>query len=116
VIQVFGRSDSRATRRAQRFFKERRMAIAFMDLKKRPPAPGELRRFAQKHGARALLEEDSKAYKKANMGYLTMGDAEILERASADPLLLRLPLVRFGNEVTIGVDEETWKAWQKASC
>ena len=91
------------------------MAIAFMDLKKRPPAPGELRRFAQKHGARALLDEDSKAYKKANMGYLSMGDAEVLERAAADPGLLRLPLVRFGHEVTIGVDEETWKAWRKAS-
>jgi arsenate reductase len=91
------------------------MAIAFMDLKKRPPAPGELRRFAQKHGARALLDEDSKAYKKANMGYLSMGDAEVLERTAADPGLLRLPLVRFGHEVTFGVDEETWKAWQKAS-
>jgi arsenate reductase-like glutaredoxin family protein len=91
------------------------MAIAFMDLTKRPPAPGELRRFAQKHGARALLDEDSKAYKKANMGYLSMGDAEVLERTAADPGLLRLPLVRFGHEVTIGVDEETWKAWQKAS-
>ena len=46
VIQVFGRNDSKETRRAQRFFKERRMPISFVDLKKRPPAPGELRRFA----------------------------------------------------------------------
>jgi len=40
-----------------------------------------------------------------------MDDAEIIERIAADPGLLRLPLVRFGNEVTIGVDEATWKAW-----
>ena len=40
-----------------------------------------------------------------------MGDDEILERVAADPGLLRLPLVRFGNELTIGVDEETWKRW-----
>jgi arsenate reductase-like glutaredoxin family protein len=91
------------------------MPIAFVDLKKRPPAAGELKRFAQKFGARALLDEGSKAYEKANLGYLTMGDAEVIDRAIADPRLLRLPLVRFGNELTIGVDEETWKVWQGRS-
>lgn len=90
------------------------MAISFVDLKKRPPAPGELRRFAQKHGARALLDEDSKAFRKANLGYLRMGDDEVFERVVADPGLLRLPLVRYGNEVTIGVDEEAWTRWHKA--
>ncbi len=89
------------------------MAISFVDLKKRPPAPGELRRFSQKLGARSLLDEGSKAYKAANLGYLTMADAEILERVAADPGLLRLPLVRFGTEVTIGVEEETWRRWQQ---
>ena len=88
------------------------MPIAFVDLKKRPPAPGELKRFALKFGARALLDEDSKAYKKSNLGYLTMGDQEIIERVIADPGLLRLPLVRNGNALTIGVEETTWRAWQ----
>jgi arsenate reductase-like glutaredoxin family protein len=88
------------------------MPIAFVDLKKRPPAVGELRRFAQRFGARALLDEGSKAYRKANLGYLSMGEAEVLERVVDEPALLRLPLVRFGNELTIGVDEETWKGWQ----
>lgn len=88
------------------------MPIAFVDLKKRPPAPGELKRFAQKFGARALLDEGSKAYRQADLGYLTMGDREILERVVADPGLLRLPLVRYGNQLTIGVAEATWKAWQ----
>ena len=91
------------------------MQIAFVDLKKRPPAAGELKRFAQKFGAKALLDEDSKAYRKANLGYLTMGDAEVIDRAIADPRLLRLPLVRYGNELTIGVDEATWKAWHQAA-
>ncbi len=89
------------------------MPISFVDLKKRPPAPGELKRFAQKHGARALLDEDSKAYRKAGLGYLTMGEAEVLQRVVADPGLLRLPLVRCGHELTIGIDEETWRSWQR---
>ena len=89
------------------------MPISFVDLKKRPPAPGELKRFAQTFGARALLDEESKAYEKANPGYLSMGDQEVFERVIADPRLLRLPLVRFGNELTIGIDEDSWKAWQR---
>ena len=89
------------------------MPLSFVDLKKRPPAPGELKRFAQTFGARALLDEESKAYEKANLGYLSMGDQEVFERVIADPRLLRLPLVRFGNELTIGIDEDSWKAWQR---
>lgn len=114
MIQVFGRSDSQATRRAQRFFKERRAAISFVDLKKRPPAPAELRRFAQRFGARALLDEGSRAYRAAGLGYLTMDDDEALERLLADPGLLRLPLVRCGPELTVGVDEEAWGGWLRA--
>ena len=88
------------------------MPIAFVDLKKRAPAPGELKRFAQTFGARAILDEDSKAYRQAGLGYISMGDAEVLDRLMADPRLLRLPLVRFGTELTVGVDEQTWRVWQ----
>lgn len=87
------------------------MEVSLVDIKKRPPAPGELRRFVQKYGARALLDVESKAYRNANMGYLSMGDDEILERVIADPRLLRLPLVRCRNEVTVGIDEDTWRTW-----
>jgi len=90
------------------------MPISFVDLKKRPAAPGELKRFAQKFGVRALLDEGSQAYTKANLGYLSMGDNEVLARVIADPKLLRLPLIRYGNELTVGVDEEVWKAWHKS--
>lgn len=89
------------------------MDVSLMDVKKRPPAPGELRRFVQRLGARALLDTEGKAYQRANMGYLSMGDDEVLERVVADPRLLRLPLVRYGNEVTIGIDEEAWRRWQQ---
>ena len=88
------------------------MAISFVDLAKRSLAPAELRRFSASHGARALLDEDGKAFRKAGLGYLSMDDDEILERLLVDQRLLRLPLVRNGNVVTVGVDEETWRSWQ----
>jgi arsenate reductase-like glutaredoxin family protein len=113
VVQVFGRNDSQSTRRALRFFKERRMSVSFVDVARRPPAPGELRRFSQRHGARAHLDEEGRAYRDAGLAYLRLTDDEVLERLLGDPRLLRLPLVRLGQEVTVGVDEEAWRRWQR---
>ena len=110
-IQLFGRDDSAATRAALRFFRERRIVVHYVDLKKRPIAPGELRRFTERLGARPLLDETSKAYRDAGLGYLSMGDGEIVERLASDSRLLRLPLVRHGNEVTVGAAESTWATW-----
>ena len=114
-IQVFGRDDSPATRAALRFFRERRIVVHYADLKKRPIAPGELRRFVERLGAPALLDETSRAYRDGGLGHLSMRDAEIAERLAADSRLIRLPLVRHGNDVTAGQAEATWNTWLSRS-
>jgi len=111
TIQVFGLEKDRSTRAAQRFFKERRVPISFVDLRKRSIAPAELRRFVERLGASALLDPASRAYRDGGLGYLRMGEAEIVERLLTDGSLLLLPLVRYGNEVTAGPADATWKAW-----
>jgi arsenate reductase-like glutaredoxin family protein len=111
TIQVFGLERDQATRAAHRFFKERRVAVSFVDLRKRAIAPGELRRFVERLGARALLDETSRAYRDGGLGYLRMDDGQVVERLMADPRLLRLPLVRNGNDVSAGPAESTWKEW-----
>jgi arsenate reductase len=111
TIQVFGLERDQATRAAQRFFKERRVAVSFVDLRKRAIAPGELRRFVERLGARTLLDETSRAYRDGGLGYLRMDDGQVVERLMADPRLLRLPLVRNGNDVSAGPAESTWKEW-----
>jgi arsenate reductase-like glutaredoxin family protein len=110
-VQVFGFDGDKGTRAAQRFFKERRLAISFVDLRKRPLAPAELRRFVERLGAAALLDPESRAYKEGGLSYLRLDDAEIVARIASNPGLLRLPLVRFDNEVAAGRDEATWKRW-----
>jgi arsenate reductase-like glutaredoxin family protein len=110
---VFGLERDQATRAALRFFKERRVPISFVDLRKRPIAPGELRRFVERLGAEALLDPTSRAYRLAGLGYLRMDTAGIVERLLADATLLRLPLVRHGQDVTVGRAEATWTAWLK---
>jgi arsenate reductase-like glutaredoxin family protein len=113
-VQIFGLADDRATRAAQRFFKERRMAIHFVDLRRKPIAPGELRRFSDRLGAVALLDTAGRAYAEAGLRHLTLDEAGIVERLLRDHRLLRLPLVRRANDLTAGPAEATWKAWLAA--
>jgi arsenate reductase-like glutaredoxin family protein len=112
-IQVFGRDDSSATRAALRFFRERRVVVHYVDLRKRPIAAGELQRFSQRFGASALLDQTSRPYRDDGLAHLTLDEAGIVRRLMADPRLLRLPLVRHGNAVTVGLDEATWSGWLK---
>jgi arsenate reductase-like glutaredoxin family protein len=110
-IQVFGLEDSQATRAALRFFRERRIVVHFVDLRKKPIAPGELRRFVDRLGAAALLDVESRAYKDGGLAYLTTDTGAVVARLLADVRLLRLPLARYGDDVTAGKDETTWRAW-----
>ena len=110
-IQVFGLDDSHATRAALRFFRERRIVVHYVDLRKKPIAAGELRRFVERLGAAALLDTEARAYRDQGLGYLSLDDAGITARLLADVRLLRLPLVRYGERFTAGRDESSWKAW-----
>ena len=110
-VQIFGLEKDQATRAAIRFFKERRAEVHLVDLRRKPISPGELRRFVQRLGAEALLDTAGRAYRDAGLGYLTMDEAGIVERLLADSRLLRLPLVRFGEAVTAGPADATWKSW-----
>ncbi len=113
-VQIFGLESDQATRAAIRFFKERRITIHLVDLRRKPIAAGELRRFVERLGAPALANREGKAWREAGLGYLTMTDTELAERLLADTRLLRLPLVRFGNAVSAGRAEGTWKEWLSA--
>lgn len=104
-VQVFGVRKSADTRAALRFFAERRIKVHFVDLNERAASLGELRRFADKFGVQTLLDRDSRRF--ADMGR----PVATLERLSLEPLLLRMPLVRYQQQLTVGPAEATWKEW-----
>jgi arsenate reductase (glutaredoxin) len=109
-VQIFGMKSSPASRAAERFFKERGVRIQYVDLKQKPMAPGEIHRFVQRFGLAGLLDREGKAYADAGLKYLKVSDSEFLERIERDPQLLRLPLVRCANELSVGQDQDSWKA------
>jgi len=114
-VQIFGFTDCQDTRKAQRFFKERGITVHVVDLKERPAARGELRRFAEKFGAAAVIDRDGARYKA--LGLRVAGDSpeRLLERALTEPRLLRTPLVRFGGRVAIGHAPDAWQEWVEAA-
>jgi arsenate reductase-like glutaredoxin family protein len=85
--------------------------VSFLDVAARAPAPAELRRFSERLGARALIDEDSRAFRDQGLAYLRMDDAEIVDRVRTDVRLLRLPLVRMGDRVSTGPAEAEWRSW-----
>lgn len=109
-VQIFGVKNSQATRAAERFFKERRVAIQMVDLNKKPMSPGEIKRFIDRFGLANLLDTEGAAYVDAGLKYLKMSDAELLGRIERDAKLLRLPLVRCGNRLSVGRDDASWAA------
>ena len=110
-VQIFGLKKSSATRAAERFFKERRVKIHFVDLGGRPIAKAELGRFMQKFGLTALLDLDGKAYERLNLGYLRLTEESLTARVIENPEVLKLPLVRFGKHLSYGEALADWKAW-----
>ena len=110
-IQVFGMEDAPATRNTLRFFRERRIVVHYVDLRKKPIARAELQRFVDKLGAAALLDTESRTYREQGLAFLSTDTSGITARLLADARLIRLPLVRYGEEVTSGKAEATWKAW-----
>jgi arsenate reductase len=107
-IQIFGVKNSPETRAAERFFKERRVPIQFVDLNQKPMSPAEIRRFSERFGLAGLLDREGKAYIDAGLPYLKLSDAELLARVERSPKLLRLPLIRSANLLSIGHDEGAW--------
>jgi arsenate reductase (glutaredoxin) len=110
-VQVFGTRKNAATRKALRFFAERRIRTHFVDLAERGASAGELRRFAQKFGTGALLDRDSKRFGELGLAAASYPDERWLQKLVDEPLLLRQPLVRQGNQLTIGDAEATWREW-----
>lgn len=110
-VQIFGTKGCSDTRKALRFFKERRVKVHFVDLRQRAASRGELRRFVQKFGTDALLDRDGKRFRSLGLHAAHYGDDRWLEIMEEEPGILMTPLVRFEHRLTVGHDEKSWREW-----
>lgn len=110
TAQVFGFKNCQDTRKALRFFAERRIPVHFVDMDERPAARGELRRFQDKFGAAALINREHPRFRALGLDVRGDSPERMLERTLTEPRLLRTPLVRIGGAVTIGDAPDEWQA------
>ena len=110
-VQIFGVRKSADTRKALRFFAERRVKVHFVDLQVRPASPGELKRFAQRFGVEALVDRGSRRFADLGLGAARLSEERWMEKLSAEPMLLRMPLVRWQQRLTVGAAESEWREW-----
>jgi arsenate reductase len=110
-VQIFGIRKSADTRKALRFFAERRVKTHFVDLQERPASPGELKRFAQRFGVAALVDRDSRRFADLGLAAARLSDEGWLDKLAAEPMLLRMPLARQGSQLSIGDAVDAWRSW-----
>jgi arsenate reductase-like glutaredoxin family protein len=107
-IQIFGVKDSFDTKKAERFFKERKIPFQFRDLKEKGISPGELESISRTVPLEKLIDREGKQFRKRNLEYMVFDiETELLK----DPLLFITPIVRNGQQATTGYDPETWTRW-----
>lgn len=107
-IQIIGTKSCNDTRKAERFFKERRIPYHFRDLNEKGLTKGELDNIKNKIPIEELIDREGKQFKKRNLQFMVFN---IEEELLNDSLLLKTPIVRHGREVTIGYQPEIWKKW-----
>ncbi|MGH7677638.1 MAG: arsenate reductase family protein [Gemmatimonadaceae bacterium] len=113
-VQIFGVQKNADTRKAQRFFSERRVRAHWVDLLERPMSEGELQRFIQRFGIEALIDRTSRRYEDLGLRQAQPSASRWATKLLEEPLLLRMPLVRRLGQppgLTVGFAEDTWKEW-----
>ena len=107
-IQIFGKSKCFDTKKAERWFKERRIKFQSIDLVKYGISPGELKSVLNAVGLEALV--DQKHPDAALLNYLAY-DADKVEKLLDNPKLIKTPIVRNGKQATVGYAPEVWDSW-----
>ncbi|WP_291559443.1 MULTISPECIES: arsenate reductase family protein [unclassified Clostridium] len=110
-IQIFGISKCFDTKKAERYFKERKIKYQFIDLNIKGLSKGELQNVKAAVGLRELINEKSKEYTKLNLQNIRT-DSVKEELLLNNPKLYKTPIVRNGKMATVGYKPEIWKDWE----
>ncbi|MCQ2462748.1 MAG: arsenate reductase family protein [Clostridia bacterium] len=111
-IQIFGKSKCFDTKKAERYFKERRIKYQYVDLSKFSMSKGEIKSvMSAVGGLDNMLDSESKSFKSSTVSYLAYEEDKI-EKIMHAPLLLKTPIVRNGKKATVGYCPEIWAQWE----
>ena len=110
-IQIFGTKKCNETKKAQRFFKERKIKFQFIDMNIKELSKGELRSVSQALGGLDLLLDEKTKDQEALYLIKYITDEQKEEKVLENQQVLKTPIVRDGNRATVGYEPGTWKSW-----
>lgn len=111
-IQIFGTKKSFDTKKAQRYFKERRIKFQFIDLKEKGMSKGELQSVMRAVGGIEKLV-DPKAKDQDTVALITyLAESQKFDKLLENQQVLREPVVRNGKQATVGYEPDVWKTWE----
>ena len=114
-IQIFGKPKCFDTKKAERFFKERRIPYQLIDVTRKGMSPGEYRKIRAAVGSlEALLDEKSPAYAAHYVAYLAL-ESQREEKLLEHQEMLKTPVVRCGRKAAVGYRPEVWQSWIDAA-
>ena len=110
-IQIFGVRKCFDTKKAERYFKERKINYQFIDLTIKGLSKGELQSVKSAVQLKNLVNCTAKDYKKLNMDRIisSSGREDLLLN---NPSLYKTPIVRNGNLATVGYVPDVWASWE----
>ena len=108
-IQIFGKSKCFDTKKAERYFKERRIKYQYIDVLRYGMSRGELTAVKNAVGLEAMIDKNDEDYPLVQ--YLASAEAK-LDKLFDDPYLIKTPVVRNGKQATVGYCPEVWKGWE----
>lgn len=111
-IQIFGTKKCSDTRKAERFFKERRIKYQLIDMKEKGMSKGEFNSIKQSVGGLdRMIDENSRDNDLLTLiKYLSDSDKE--EKVFENQHIIKTPVVRNGKKATVGYCPDVWKEWE----
>lgn len=110
-IQIYGMAKSFDTKKAERYFKERRIKYQLIDLARYGLSPREFETVKNAVGLDAMINKKARDYEKSFIAYLADEEA-IIDKLFENPSLYNAPFVRNGKSVTVGYCPDIWKDWE----
>ncbi len=108
-IQIFGKPKCFDTKKAERWFKERRIKYQFIDILRFGMSRGELSSVKNAVGMEAMVNTEDEDYPL----YMYLAtDAARMDKLFEVPYLIKTPVVRNGKQATVGYCPEVWKNWE----
>ena len=110
-IQIYAGKKNFDTQKAERYFKERRIPFQSLDLKKHRLGEREIRLMIDAVGIGNILDRDDRKVKEHPACYYDRPEM-LIPAVRENPWLLKTPVVRNGNRITIGYCPEIWEKWE----